>query len=124
MTGLWNTPSAAHPSLPEPAGLALARPLAAPDAPRIDGRPRGPGQRERTTMSQDSDTRARAEERAERAERMAKEGAQAMAEHLAAIKAVDERTARLRALRLAKEAADAEARAAAPPPAPRKRKRS
>lgn len=75
-------------------------------------------------MSQDSDTRARAEERAERAERMAKEGAQAMAEHLAAIKAVDERTARLRALRLAKEAADAEARAAAPPPAPRKRKRS
>ena len=51
-------------------------------------------------------------ERAERAERMAREGAQAMAEHLASIKAVDERTVRLRALRLAKEAADAQAKAA------------
>jgi hypothetical protein len=39
------------------------------------------------------------------------------------VKAVDERTVKLRALRLAKEAADAEAKAAAPPPAP-KRKRS
>ena len=47
----------------------------------------------------------------------------AMAEHLASVKAVDERTVKLRALRLAKEAADAEAKAAAPPPAP-KRKRS
>jgi hypothetical protein len=46
-----------------------------------------------------------------------------MAEHLASVKAVDERTVKLRALRLAKEAADAEAKAAAPPPAP-KRKRS
>ncbi|GEP06993.1 hypothetical protein [Methylobacterium oxalidis] len=72
-------------------------------------------------MSEDTDVRTKAEERAERAQRMAKEGAQAMAEHLAAIKAVDERTAKLRALRLAKEAADAEARAAAPPPA-KKRK--
>ena len=59
-------------------------------------------------MSQDNDAQIRAAERAERAERMAKEGAQAMAEHLASIKAVDERTVRLRALRLAKEAADAE----------------
>ncbi|KAB1076092.1 hypothetical protein [Methylobacterium planeticum] len=75
-------------------------------------------------MSQDSDTRTRAEERAERAERMAKEGAEAMAEHHAQAKAVDERTARLRALRLAKEAAEAEAKAAAPAPAPKKRKRS
>ncbi|AWN44632.1 hypothetical protein U8607_23330 [Methylobacterium durans] len=72
-------------------------------------------------MSQDSEVRTKAEERAERAQRMAKEGAQAMAEHVAAIKAVDERTVKLRALRLAKEAADAEARAAAPP-APKKRK--
>ncbi len=52
---------------------------------------------------------------------MAKEGAQAMAEHLASVKAVDERTVRLRALRLAKEAADAEAKAAAPPAPKRKR---
>ena len=51
-------------------------------------------------------------ERAERAERMAREGAQAMAEHHAAIKAVDERTVRLRSLRLAKEAADAQTKAA------------
>jgi hypothetical protein len=74
-------------------------------------------------MSDETDARTRSEERAERAERMAKEGAQAMAEHLAAVKAVDERTVKLRALRLAKEAAEAEAKAAAPPPAP-KRKRS
>ncbi|KAA0122623.1 hypothetical protein SAMN02799622_01871 [Methylobacterium sp. UNC378MF] len=51
-------------------------------------------------------------ERAERAERMAREGAQAMAEHHAAIKAVDERTVRLRSMRLAKEAADAQTKAA------------
>ena len=51
-------------------------------------------------------------ERAERAERMAREGAQAMAEHHAAAKALDERTVRLRSLRLAKEAADAQVKAA------------
>ena len=51
-------------------------------------------------------------ERAERAERMQREGAQAMAEHHAAIKALDERTVRLRSLRLAREAADAEIKAA------------
>lgn len=51
-------------------------------------------------------------ERAERAERMHREGAQAMAEHHAAIKALDERTVRLRSLRLAREAADAETKAA------------
>jgi hypothetical protein len=37
-----------------------------------------------------------------------REGARAMAEYQAAARAVDARTARLRALRLAKEAADAE----------------
>ena len=52
-------------------------------------------------------------ERAERAERMAREDAQAMAEHLAAQVAVDERTKRLRSLRLAKEASDAQAAATA-----------
>jgi hypothetical protein len=63
----------------------------------------------------EAEAKTRAEnraERAERAERMAREGAQAMAEHHAAIKAVDERTVRLRSLRLAKEAADAQAKAA------------
>lgn len=75
-------------------------------------------------MSDETDARTRSEERAERAERMAKEGAEAMAEHLASVKAVDERTVKLRALRLAKEAADAEAAAAAAAAAPPKRKRS
>ncbi|MBP1182529.1 hypothetical protein [Methylobacterium sp. PvR107] len=63
----------------------------------------------------EAEAKTRAEnriERAERAERMAREGAQAMAEHHAAIKAVDERTLRLRSLRLAKEAADAQTKAA------------
>ncbi|GLS43085.1 hypothetical protein [Methylobacterium brachythecii] len=60
------------------------------------------------------------EDRAERAQRLARDGAQAMADHVAQIKAVDERTVRLRALRLAKEAEEA---ALAPPPAPAKPKR-
>jgi hypothetical protein len=63
----------------------------------------------------EAEAKTRAEnraERAERAERMAREGAQAMAEHHAAIKAVDERTLRLRSLRLAKEAAEAQTKAA------------
>ena len=73
-------------------------------------------------MTDDPTTKTRAEDRAERAERMARDGAQAMADHKAAIKAVDERTARLRALRLAKEAEEA---ARAPEPAPKpKRKRA
>lgn len=74
-------------------------------------------------MSDEIDAKARSEERAERAVRMAREGAEAMADHLAAAKSVDERTARLRAMRLAKEAEEAAAKAAAPPPAP-KRKRA
>ena len=63
----------------------------------------------------EAEAKTRAEnriERAERAERMHREGAQAMAEHHAAIKALDERTVRLRSLRLAREAADAEIKAA------------
>ncbi|WP_430910505.1 hypothetical protein [Methylobacterium sp. sgz302541] len=79
-------------------------------------------------MSQDADAQTRAAERAERADRMAKEGAQAMAEHHAALRAIDERTVRLRALRLAKEAAEEEAKALkaaeAAAAAPKKRKRS
>lgn len=79
---------------------------------------------EGTLMSQELDAQTRAAERAERAERMAREGAEAMAEHLASIKARDERTVQLRAMRLAKEAAEAEEKArvaAATPPKTRKR---
>ncbi len=70
---------------------------------------------ENATRDAEAEAKTRAEnraERAERAERMAREGAQAMAEHHAALKAVDERTVRLRSLRLAKEAADAQTQAA------------
>lgn len=73
-------------------------------------------------MTSDTPVKTSAEERAERAERMARDGAQAMADHQAAIRAMDERTVRLRALRLAKEAeqaAEKKAQAAAKP----KRKR-
>ena len=58
-------------------------------------------------MTSDTPVKLSAEERAERAERMAREGAKAMADHQAAIRALDERTVRLRALRLAKEAQEA-----------------
>ena len=70
---------------------------------------------ENATRDAEAEAKTRAEnriERAERAERMAREGAQAMAEHHAAIKAVDERTLKLRALRLAKEEAEAQTKAA------------
>ena len=76
-------------------------------------------------MTSEIPVKTSAEERAERAERMAREGAQAMADHKAAIKAVDERTVKLRAMRLAKAAQDAEqaasAKAAAAPAPKRKR---
>lgn len=80
-------------------------------------------------MTSESPVKTSAEERAERAERMQREGAQAMADHKAAIRAIDERTVKLRALRLAKEAEEAEEAAAkaaakvAAKPAP-KRKRA
>lgn len=72
-------------------------------------------------MTSDSPVKTSAEERAERAERMAREGAQAMADHQAAIKAVDDRTVKLRALRRAKEEQDAAAKESAPPAPKRKR---
>ena len=62
--------------------------------------------------------------RFEKAQKLAREGEKARAEYDAAGRAADANRARLKALRLAKEAADAEAKAAAPPPAPKKRKRS
>lgn len=70
--------------------------------------------------TEDPTAKIRAEDRAERAERMARDGAQAMADHKAQIRAVDDRTQRLRALRLAR---DAELAAQAPEPAAVKPKR-
>ncbi|WP_187272393.1 MULTISPECIES: hypothetical protein [Methylobacterium] len=72
------------------------------------------------TTTEDPTAKNRAEDRAERAERMARDGAQAMADHKAQIRAVDDRTQRLRAMRLAKEA---EVAAQAPEPAAPKPKR-
>lgn len=72
-------------------------------------------------MNSDSPVKTSSEERAERAERMQREGAQAMADHKAAIRAIDERTVKLRALRLAKEAEEATAKAAEKPAPKRKR---
>lgn len=46
-------------------------------------------------------------EKAEKAQKAAREGEQAMAEYVAAARALDEKTLRLKSLRLAKEAADA-----------------
>jgi hypothetical protein len=57
-----------------------------------------------------ADPRARAEASFKKKERMAVEGAKAMAEYQAQMIAVRERTARLRALRLAKEAEEARTR--------------
>ncbi|GEP11740.1 hypothetical protein [Methylobacterium gnaphalii] len=73
--------------------------------------------------TEDPTAKIRTEDRAERAERLARDGAQAMADHVAQIKAVDERTVRLRALRLAKEAEEA-ARTPDPVPPKPKRKRA
>lgn len=56
--------------------------------------------------------------RFEKAQKQAREGEQAMAEYHAAGRAADAKIARLRELRLAKEAAD---RDAAPPPAAKKK---
>ena len=56
--------------------------------------------------------------RLEKAQKQAREGEQAMAEYQAAGRAADAKIARLRELRLAKEAAD---RDAAPPPVAKKK---
>lgn len=61
----------------------------------------------RTDEARSNGARARAEANFKKEER-AREGAQAMLEYLANGRAVRERTERLRALRLAKEAADKE----------------
>jgi multidrug efflux pump subunit AcrA (membrane-fusion protein) len=67
------------------------------------------------------ETRIQAEAKFKRKEAQALEGAKAMAEYEAARRAVIEKTARLKALRLAKEAA--EARGETPPVISPKKKR-
>lgn len=71
-----------------------------------------------------ADARARAESKFHLAERRKSEADQALTEARAAKTAESQKTARLKALRLAKEEADRAAAAAAPPPvkAPAKRK--
>lgn len=71
-----------------------------------------------------ADARARAESKFHLAERRKSEADQAVMEARAAKTAESQKTARLKALRLAKEEADRAAAAAAPPPvkAPAKRK--
>lgn len=61
---------------------------------------------------------ARAESAFAKKEQRAREGEAAMSAYRAEARATDAKTARLRALRLAKEAADREAALAAPPPKP------
>ena len=65
------------------------------------------------------EARDQAAARFERAQRAAADGAAAMAEHHANATAVDEKTARLKAARLAKAASD-EKKPAAKKPAPKK----
>ena len=64
-------------------------------------------ERETTLTTKSNDARARAEASFKKEER-AKEGAKAMMEYQANIRMAREKTERLRALRLAKEAADKE----------------
>jgi hypothetical protein len=64
-------------------------------------------QRETTLTTKSNEARARAEASFKKEER-AKEGAKAMMEYQANIRMVREKTERLKALRLAKEAADKE----------------
>jgi alkylation response protein AidB-like acyl-CoA dehydrogenase len=62
------------------------------------------------------EARLRAQGKAEKAEQRRQDAVNALAAHQAEQQAVAEKTARLRALRLAKEAADAEEAAKNPPP--------
>jgi transcription initiation factor IIE alpha subunit len=73
----------------------------------------------KSSEARSTDVRARAEANFKKEER-AKEGAKAMLEYQTNSRIVREKMSRLKALRLAKEAADKEAVAAAPPAAKRK----
>ena len=76
-------------------------------------------------MASSREERARAEEQFHRTIKKAHEAKQAVSQYEAATRATDEKTARLRALRLAKEAAEAsaaaESKAAEKKPATRKK---
>ncbi len=65
---------------------------------------------------------ARTEASLKRKELQAREASKAMAEYVAAGRALVEKTAKLRSLRLAREAAEAQARAAKPPAKAKKAK--
>ena len=73
----------------------------------IDKRTQPDGEREMTLTTKSNEARARAEASFSKEER-AKEGAKAMMEYQANSRMVREKTERLKALRLAKEAADKE----------------
>ena len=73
----------------------------------IDKRTQPNGEREMTLTTKSNEARARAEASFSKEER-AKEGAKAMMEYQANSRMVREKTERLKALRLAKEAADKE----------------
>jgi hypothetical protein len=67
------------------------------------------------------DARDRAEAQFEKRAKAAREGDAARSEYAAVSRAVDERTARLKSLRLAKEASDAEANQQPPTPKGKRR---
>jgi hypothetical protein len=73
-------------------------------------------------LAREKDYATAVETPADKKNRMAAEGKSAMAEHAARNAAVDKNTVRLRALRLAKEAADRAAELANPTPPKPKRK--
>ena len=68
------------------------------------------------------EARARADAKLKMTQARAREGEKAWAEHNAAAQATRKKTARLRAERLAREAAESETGATKRPPSPRKRK--
>jgi len=76
----------------------------------------------RASEARSIEAKNRAESSFKKEER-AKEGAKAMLDYQANGRVIREQMARLKALRLAKEAADAAAAAAAPPPEPEKKTR-
>ena len=77
------------------------------------------------TNATPEEARARAEARFAKAERAERDNEASRAEYRAKSQAVDDKTARLKALRLARDAADAEAKSSEPAKAPaRARRRS
>jgi hypothetical protein len=76
-------------------------------------------EKEATFVSNFEATRHRAEARFKKKELQAREGAEAVADYEAAGRAVEKKTARLKALRLAKEEAGRQAVAAKKPGSPR-----